>query len=182
MPGPTCVVSSAGEPTPSIEYIRDQLRRAGCPTVTLDEINSRCGSVDLRPQPCDHGQRSGKGRVRNPRRVSAVGRLRRGRAAGRGRRGSIRRETSRWSRSSPTAGRIVEGAHDRGAGSHALEVEQRHVTVLLKPTDFKNDEIMLRGYRPGGHSLAPDEQYISASMADGVVSTMGSPATSTGSS
>ena len=43
------------------------------------------------------------------------------------------------------------------------------VEVVLKPTDFKNDEILLRGFSLGGHSLVDDERYVSAAFADGVV-------------
>ena len=47
------------------------------------------------------------------------------------------------------------------------------VTVLLKPTDFKNDEIRLRGYSPGGDSLVSDDDYMSASFASNLVGEMG---------
>lgn len=43
------------------------------------------------------------------------------------------------------------------------------VRVLLKPTDFKTDEILFTAYSPGGHSLVPDEDYISALTATSVV-------------
>ena len=43
------------------------------------------------------------------------------------------------------------------------------VTVLLKPTDFKNDEVLFTASSPGGFSLASDEQYIAARTADGVL-------------
>ena len=36
------------------------------------------------------------------------------------------------------------------------------VKVVLKPTDFKADEIMLSAISPGGHSLVPDSLYQSA--------------------
>ena len=36
------------------------------------------------------------------------------------------------------------------------------VTVFLKPTDFKKDEILVSAFSPGGHSLAPDQEYIAA--------------------
>ena len=47
------------------------------------------------------------------------------------------------------------------------------IELLLKPTDFKNDEVLLRGYSPGGHSLIPEEDYISAIQATSVVAKMG---------
>ncbi len=45
--------------------------------------------------------------------------------------------------------------------------------VILKPTDFKNDEILLTAWSPGGHSLSTDENYFSASNADVVVNECG---------
>jgi zinc protease len=45
--------------------------------------------------------------------------------------------------------------------------------VLLKPTDFKNDQILLRAFSPGGHSLAPDPQFVPASTASTVVGQSG---------
>jgi len=43
------------------------------------------------------------------------------------------------------------------------------VRVLLKPTDFKADEILFRAWSPGGTSLASDEDFISAIMATNAV-------------
>ena len=37
--------------------------------------------------------------------------------------------------------------------------------VILKPTDFKNDEILFSAYSVGGTSLVPDKDYISATFA-----------------
>ncbi len=47
------------------------------------------------------------------------------------------------------------------------------VHVILKPTDFKNDEIFLSSYSQGGSSLVPDKQFISASMATSIVQEAG---------
>lgn len=43
------------------------------------------------------------------------------------------------------------------------------VRVLLKPTDFKDDEIVFQARSPGGTSLAPDEDYVAAITASTVV-------------
>ncbi|MGH7506280.1 MAG: insulinase family protein, partial [Longimicrobiales bacterium] len=37
--------------------------------------------------------------------------------------------------------------------------------VFIKPTDFKNDEVLFRGFSPGGSSLAPDSLVIDAMLA-----------------
>lgn len=47
------------------------------------------------------------------------------------------------------------------------------VRVILKPTDFKNDEILMRGYSVGGTSLYPDSLYIPASTAATVIGQSG---------
>ena len=43
------------------------------------------------------------------------------------------------------------------------------IRVCLKPTDFKNDQILFTSYSPGGHSLVPDEDYMAATTASTVV-------------
>ncbi len=43
------------------------------------------------------------------------------------------------------------------------------VRVLLKPTDFKDDEVLIRATSPGGTSLATDEDYVAATTATAVV-------------
>jgi len=43
------------------------------------------------------------------------------------------------------------------------------VRAVLKPTDFKNDEIVFSGSSPGGTSLVADEEYVAALTAEAVV-------------
>jgi zinc protease len=43
------------------------------------------------------------------------------------------------------------------------------VEVILKPTDFKNDQVLFTAFSPGGHSLASDEDYIAASTAASLI-------------
>jgi zinc protease len=45
--------------------------------------------------------------------------------------------------------------------------------VILKPTDFKNDEISMTAWSQGGSSLYPDEDYQSAANADAIVNECG---------
>lgn len=49
-------------------------------------------------------------------------------------------------------------------------VLSNRMRVLLKKTDFKNDEILLSGNSPGGYSLVEDDQYVFASNADSLIS------------
>ncbi|MCB0666038.1 MAG: insulinase family protein [Saprospiraceae bacterium] len=47
------------------------------------------------------------------------------------------------------------------------------VKVVLKPTDFQNDEISFTAFSPGGTSIYPDDTYRSASMASYIISQSG---------
>jgi zinc protease len=47
------------------------------------------------------------------------------------------------------------------------------VTVALKPTNFKNDEILISAYSPGGNSLVPDNEFMSANYASQVIDMSG---------
>jgi zinc protease len=47
------------------------------------------------------------------------------------------------------------------------------VKIMLKHTDFQNDEILFSGFSPGGTSVYTDEDYMSATMAAGIVSQSG---------
>jgi len=43
------------------------------------------------------------------------------------------------------------------------------VRVILKPSDFKEEEILFGAFSPGGHSLVPDDRYVAAVTAANIV-------------
>lgn len=43
------------------------------------------------------------------------------------------------------------------------------VRVVLKPTDFKDDQVLVQAFSPGGYSLSSQENHLSASSADQMV-------------
>jgi zinc protease len=43
------------------------------------------------------------------------------------------------------------------------------VHMILKPTDFKNDEILITAFSPGGNSLYPDKDIMSALLASTII-------------
>jgi len=45
--------------------------------------------------------------------------------------------------------------------------------VVLKPTDFKEDQVLLHAWSPGGTSLASEEEWVHARSADAVASATG---------
>jgi len=72
----------------------------------------------------------------------------------------------------PAGSKIVSEHKDPAIGTTVL-VLGNGVKVVLKPTDFKNDQILINGYSFGGTSLAPDADFPSDNMADDIVGSSG---------
>ena len=72
----------------------------------------------------------------------------------------------------PEPGAVVKTGRQEAAGITEWELSNG-VKVALKPTDFKQDEIVFRAFSPGGTSLASDADYIPASTAAQVMSITG---------
>ncbi len=68
----------------------------------------------------------------------------------------------------PAPGTLVEEKEVASVGAKEW-VLSNGVRVIIKPTDFKNDEVLFSGYSPGGSSLVADSDYISAVTATSVV-------------
>jgi zinc protease len=158
------------EPSPSIEYTRDIFHEL-IPGITLDEINERADqwiSDDNRVITVSGPEKEDAG-IPDEAALLAVFD------------GVNKLAVAPWVdkvrdeplvASEPETGRVVEETVLSELGVTRWKLDNG-IIVLLKPTDFKNDEIVLQGYSPGGHSLASDAEYISASRASGVVSEMG---------
>jgi zinc protease len=74
--------------------------------------------------------------------------------------------------SAPKPGTIVRETRIKEIGVTEWRLSNG-VRVLLKPTDFKNDEVLLTSYSPGGHSLVPDADFPSALFATALVGEAG---------
>ena len=72
----------------------------------------------------------------------------------------------------PAPGRVVSERTVPGVGVTEWRLSNG-ARVLLKPTDFKADEVLMTAYSAGGTSLAPDSAYMSAAQAAQVVSLSG---------
>ncbi len=72
----------------------------------------------------------------------------------------------------PTAGSIVGERHNAALGTTELDLSNG-LKVILKPTDFKNDEILLGANRFGGQSLFGQADMYNAALASVVVQAMG---------
>lgn len=68
----------------------------------------------------------------------------------------------------PEPGRIVEERADSTIDVTYLTLSNG-VKVVLRPTDFKNDEVLLRATSPGGLSMSTDPDYMSASFATQII-------------
>jgi zinc protease len=68
----------------------------------------------------------------------------------------------------PEPGEIVKRTEIPEIGVTEWQLDNG-VRVVLKPTDFKNDQVLLSSFSPGGHSLVADEDFVSASFADTLV-------------
>jgi zinc protease len=72
----------------------------------------------------------------------------------------------------PKASKVVNRIEDKDFGFTELTFENG-VRMILKPTDFKNDEILLSAYSPGGTSLYPDNDIMSATFATSIITQSG---------
>ncbi len=72
----------------------------------------------------------------------------------------------------PKAGRIVKQSRDAALGLTTLTLGNG-VKVVLKPTDFKNDQVMLSGSRFGGQSLYGQQDMFNARYASAIAGQMG---------
>ena len=68
----------------------------------------------------------------------------------------------------PTPGTIVEEEQLESIDAVQWTLSNG-ITVIAKQTDFKNDEVQFSAYSPGGHSLVPDEDFVSAEHAAALV-------------
>ena len=64
----------------------------------------------------------------------------------------------------PTAGKIVSESKNDKVGITSLTLSNG-VKVVLKPTDFKNDQVLFYSFAKGGSSLASDNDFQSAENA-----------------
>ncbi len=72
----------------------------------------------------------------------------------------------------PKPGRIVTETHNKALGLVELGLSNG-VKVILKPTDFKNDQVLMSGVRFGGQSLFEQKDMFNARYASSLVGQMG---------
>lgn len=72
----------------------------------------------------------------------------------------------------PKSGTIVSESHDKALGLTTLTLSNG-VKVVLKPTDFSNDQVIMSASRFGGQMLFQEEDSLNARYANSIVATMG---------
>ena len=72
----------------------------------------------------------------------------------------------------PVATKVVKRTEAPAFGYTEL-IFGNGVKMILKSTDFKNDEILLAAFSPGGSSLYPDAEIMSASLATQIITQSG---------
>lgn len=61
----------------------------------------------------------------------------------------------------PEGGEIVEETYRESLDVHEWRLSNG-IRVVAKKTDFRNDEILIESFSPGGHSLVADDEYVAA--------------------
>lgn len=72
----------------------------------------------------------------------------------------------------PEGGKIIFSKENKELGYYELKLGNG-VKVILKPTDFKNDQVLMSATRFGGQSLYPDKDMFNAQYAATIVQQMG---------
>lgn len=72
----------------------------------------------------------------------------------------------------PTAGKLATRTENKTLGTTTVSFSNG-VTVTLKPTTFKDDQILLSASRPGGKNYYNESDHFSAEYATAIVSAMG---------
>jgi zinc protease len=68
----------------------------------------------------------------------------------------------------PPGSKVVKQQADNAISTTTLTLENG-VRVILKPTQFENDQVLISGYGFGGTSLASDQDFTSADLAASVI-------------
>jgi len=156
-----------GEPTPGIEY-EYALARRFLPTIGLEEVNGIASEWIRDENRVILASAPEKAGVHVPDEVALAEVFAAAQAS----------SVEAWEDAAsdqpllavePVAGSVVsrEEIPELGVEIWSLSNGAR---LILKPTDFKDDEVLFNGRSPGGTSLAPDEDYESASWAATLVS------------
>lgn len=159
-----------GEPIPGIEY-EYKLVQQLVPTITLAEVNKLASNWITDENRVVIAQSPQKDSVKIPTRAELLAAFQRAAKA------TVQAYTEDLSGSAlldraPTPGKIISTRSIPNVGVFEWKLSNG-VRVLVKPTDFKADEVQFGAFSPGGTSLAPDSNYMSAALASQIMSISG---------
>ena len=72
----------------------------------------------------------------------------------------------------PEGTKVTKEETDEALGTTTLTLGNG-LKVILKPTEYRNDQILINGYAFGGTSLASDDEFTSANLASSIISGSG---------
>lgn len=72
----------------------------------------------------------------------------------------------------PEGTKVAKEETDEALGTTTLTLGNG-LKVILKPTEYRNDQILINGYAFGGTSLASDDEFTSANLASSIISSSG---------
>jgi len=72
----------------------------------------------------------------------------------------------------PTGSKVVSETTDEAIGTTTY-ILGNGIKAILKPTEFKNDQVLINGYSFGGTSLASDQDFTSANLASPIITNSG---------
>ena len=72
----------------------------------------------------------------------------------------------------PSGGKIVSNTHHAEFDYTEIKLSNG-ATVILKKTDFKNDEIQMRAFSPGGACLYPESKYVNVFHSSSFINSCG---------
>lgn len=155
-----------GEPIPGIEY-EYEITQKLLPTITLKDVNRLADewiTLHNRVVAVNAPEKEG---VAVPTREELAGVL-----------GAVARETVEpyveavstepLLAQEPAPGKVVAETAREEAGVVEWQLSNG-VRVILKPTDFKNDEVRFTAFSPGGTSLVPDSIFVAAKTAADII-------------
>jgi zinc protease len=159
-----------GEAIPGIEY-EYKLVQELVPTIALADVNKLASNWITDENRIVIAQSPQKDSVRIPTRAELAA------AVQRGERATVTAYTEDLSSSAlvehaPAPGKIVSTRSIPSVNVFEWKLSNG-ARVLVKPTDFKADEVLFGAFSPGGTSLAPDSDYMSAALASQITTISG---------
>ena len=159
-----------GEPIPGIDY-EYRIAKQLVPTITLGELNKLASGWITDSNRVIIAQSPQKDSVKIPTRAELLP------VFDRAAREPVKAYTETVSSAAlldhePQPGHIVGGRTVPNVGVVEWTLSNG-ARVLVKPTDFKADEVLFGASSPGGTSLAPDSTFMSAALASQIVSLSG---------